>query len=834
MRLILKIFLSLLLLLCFGYSFSQPTKVLASNEIQLALKKLSTVGSVLYIAAHPDDENTRLLTYFANEKLLRTGYLSITRGDGGQNLIGKEQGELLGLIRTQELLAARRTDGAEQFFTRANDFGYTKNPEETFTFWDHEKVLSDVVWVIRNFKPDVIITRFPTTGEGGHGQHTASAILAGEAFKAAADPAKFPEQLKYVTVWQAKSLWWNTFKFGDNNTINEDQYHFEAGVYNPLLGKWYGEIAAESRSQHKSQGFGVPRSRGKQLEYFKPLDGDTSCKNIFCNTDLTWKRIAGSEKLNALIKKALTDFNPERPEAILQTLLDAYKEIKNIKDDYWRKQKTKELEQLIISCSGLWFEATAADYSFVSGDSLKLKLSAVKYSDFPVTLSKVYFDEKTDSVLNKPCDKNEMISFDKTIITKTNLENTTPYWLKEKHSTGMYEVNNQLLIGTPENAPALNVKFAFTFNNQPVEFTTPIVYKWTDPVKGEKYRPLEIRPAVTLNFSDHAYIFPDDKPKKIHLSIKSEKDSLVGTVHFSGNIPYKIEPDDFSVNLKKKGDEQKIEITVKPNSTLINEKKNSSTDVSAFFTSDDKKINSDKSIVEIKYDHIPYQTLFPDAAAKLIKIDLNKKGENIGYIEGAGDAVPQCLQQIGYHVTFLTDDMIENDSLNKYDAIITGVRAYNTNEHMQSHYQKLMNYIEKGGNLIVQYNTNNFLSTVPVSIGPYPFKISRDRVTDESAAVTCTSPKHPLMNTPNVITREDFESWIQERGLYYPTEISDKYETIISCNDKGEKPLDTGIIMAKYGKGNFVYTSLSFFRELPAGVPGAYRLFVNMISLGKN
>jgi LmbE family N-acetylglucosaminyl deacetylase len=834
MRSKIEFVLPLAILFCFNNSFSQPTKILSSGEIQLALKKLNTVGSVLYIAAHPDDENTRLLTYFANEKLLRTGYLSITRGDGGQNLIGKEQGELLGLIRTQELLAARRMDGAEQFFTRANDFGYTKNPEETFTFWDHQKVLADVVWVLRNFKPDIIIARFPTTGEGGHGQHTASAILAGEAFKAAADPAMFPGQLKYTGTWQAKSLWWNTFNFGDNNTQREDQYHFDAGVFNPLFGKWYGEIAAESRSQHKSQGFGVPRGRGKQVEYFKPLDGDTVCKNIYCNTDFTYDKIAGAEKFSMLVQKALTDFKPEKPELILTTLLEAYKEIQNLKNDYWKKQKTKELEQLIISCAGLWYEATATDYSVVAGDSLKLKLSAVKYSDFPVILNKISFDENTDTTLNKSCEKNNIISFEKTILTKPNLENTTPYWLKEKHSTGMYEINDQLLTGTPENVPSLNVKFIFNFNNQSIEFLTPVVYKWTDPVKGEKYRPLEIRPPVTLNFSDHVYIFADDKPKKILLSLRSEKDSLKGKISFSESASYKFEPNHFSVSLNKKGEEQKTEITVIPNSERAGDKKKNTSEVTAFFSSDDKKITSDKSMVEIRYDHIPYQTLFPAAAAKLIKIDLNKKGKNIGYIEGAGDAVAQCLQQIGYNVTFLTDDRIENDSLNKYDAIITGVRAYNTNERMHYHYQKLMNYIETGGNLIVQYNTNNFLSNVPVNIGPYPFKISRDRVTDEGAAVTCTSPNHPLMNTPNKITPDDFESWVQERGLYYPSEISDKYETIISCNDKGEKPLNTGIITAKYGKGNFVYTSLSFFRELPAGIPGAYRLFVNLISLGKN
>ena len=304
---------------------AQPQKTWNSSDIKLALKKLNTVGSVLYIAAHPDDENTRLLAYFANEKCLRTGYLSMNRGDGGQNLIGTEQGELMGAIRTQELLAARRVDGAEQFFTRANDFGYSKNPEETMRIWGHDTVLADVVWVIRNFKPDIIITRFPTTGEGGHGHHTASAILAEEAFKAAADPTRFRDQLKYVSVWQAKSLYWNTFNFGSGaNTIDSTQLKLDVGVYNPLLGKGYGEIAAESRSMHKSQGFGVPKQRGKQVEYFKHIAGDSSSTDLFAGINLTWKRVKGSEKIQKDIDAANDDYQVDKPEKAINDLLDAY------------------------------------------------------------------------------------------------------------------------------------------------------------------------------------------------------------------------------------------------------------------------------------------------------------------------------------------------------------------------------------------------------------------------------------------------------------------------------------------------------------------------------
>jgi LmbE family N-acetylglucosaminyl deacetylase len=320
-----KLILCTFLLFQFQLSNAQTEAPKSSAEILQALHKLNTVGSVLYVAAHPDDENTRLLSYMSKEQKVRTGYLSITRGDGGQNLIGKEQGEMLGLIRTQELLAARRTDGAEQFFTRAFDFGYSKTPEETFNFWNRDSILSDMVWVIRNFKPDVMICRFPTTGEGGHGHHTASAILALQAFDDAANPQKFAWQLKHTAVWQARSIFWNTFNFGTTNTTSENQIKFDVGVYNPLLGKSYGEIAAESRSFHKSQGFGSAKQRGQALEYFKLLKGD-SCKNhVLENVNLSWNRIKGAEEIQKAIDACIKQFNHNSPNEIVPQLIAVYK-----------------------------------------------------------------------------------------------------------------------------------------------------------------------------------------------------------------------------------------------------------------------------------------------------------------------------------------------------------------------------------------------------------------------------------------------------------------------------------------------------------------------------
>jgi LmbE family N-acetylglucosaminyl deacetylase len=350
-RLLLAVFGAALYFSSFAQTYS------TSADIYLGLKKLNVLGSVLYIAAHPDDENTRLLTYFSKDRLYRTGYLSLTRGDGGQNLIGDEQGIELGLIRTQELLSARRIDGAEQFFSRAFDFGFSKTPQETFTKWDKEKILSDVVWVIRQFQPDVILTRFPTTGEGGHGHHTASAILANEAFNAAADPSRFPEQLKYVQPWQPKRILWNGFNFGGNaNTANNDLFHFDVGGYNPVLGKSYGEISADSRSQHKSQGFGIARSRGEAMEYFKSTGGSAPVNDLFEDVDVTWKRVKGGEKVQQLINSVLATFDFMQPQKSVPQLVEIYKTLNTLTPSYWRDQKIKEVKNLIEGASGLWIE----------------------------------------------------------------------------------------------------------------------------------------------------------------------------------------------------------------------------------------------------------------------------------------------------------------------------------------------------------------------------------------------------------------------------------------------------------------------------------------------
>lgn len=800
-------------------------------DILLGLKKLQTVGSVLYVAAHPDDENTRLLAYLAKEKNLRTGYISMTRGDGGQNLIGKEQGELLGLIRTQELLAARRSDGAEQFFTRANDFGYSKNPEETFRFWNKDSILGDLVWVIRNFKPDVIICRFPTTGEGGHGHHTASALLAVEAFEAAADPARYPEQLAYTNIWKAKRIFFNSFNFGGTNTTSADQLKMDVGTFNPLLGKGYGEIAAESRSFHKSQGFGSARGRGSVIEYFKQLQGDSAMHDIFERIDQTWNRLPGTGTISALIDEALAHYKADKPAASVPELVKIFSSMlnwngKGPEGDYWKAIKLKEIESLILACSGLWLEAAATDYSGIPGEPVSMNLQVIKRNDLGVTLQKISFFGKSDTITSLSLKFNELYSFGHQEIIPEQVNWSSPYWLNEPHDAGRYMVRNRQWIGKPENPAALMVSFDLEIGGIRFTIDKPLIFKSTDPVKGEVYRPFEILPPATIQLQDKVFVFDETKARTIQVVVEAHTSKVQGTLEIQVPDGWNLKMNDRTFNLTKKGDEAILEgILTPPGNASTGKLKASLLINGRSYT---------KSIHRIEFDHIPYQFTLTDADFKLVKLNLQKSKGSIGYIPGAGDEIPSCLKQLGYEVVTLTDDFLSNADLSVYSAIVTGIRAYNTNDRLQVHYSRLMDYIKQGGNLVVQYNTNNRIGPVLAKIGPYPFTISRDRVTDETAAVTYADPGHPALLVPNKIESNDFNDWVQERGIYFATEMDSAYKAVLSMKDPGEKESNGSLIIAPYGKGNFVYTGLAFFRELPAGVPGAYRLFVNLLSLPRH
>jgi LmbE family N-acetylglucosaminyl deacetylase len=808
-----RLYLFLIAVVVPFFTKAQNMQQLNAAEIKQGLEALNVTGSVLYIAAHPDDENTRLLAYLAKEKKVRAGYLSLTRGDGGQNLIGNEQAELLGLIRTQELLAARCTDGAEQFFTRANDFGFSKNPEESFKIWDKAKILADVVWVIRKFQPDVIITRFPEDGRAGHGHHSGSAILAREAF-AAADPKQFPEQLAYVKPWQAKRIVWNTFNFGGNNTTSDDQLKIDVGLYNPLLGKSYGEIAAESRSNHRSQGFGSARQRGSSTEFFTPVAGEKATKDIFEGVDFSLNRVPGSAAIQQLVTEVNTSYNAADPSASVARLLKLRQLVKG------KPFKHDLLDDLILACAGIWLESAAANSAYALNQPINVKIQGIARVkpgfSLPVSV------EETNSGAAFELAPNKFVSQDKDIST-TNIGLTQPYWLEKQHPLGTFVVDSLSKIGLAENPIGLSALFKVKIGDQVIEKKRPVVYKYTDQVRGEIYQPLVIAPPVTATLSEKAFIFNGNEPKRISVQLKSFKDNASGVIAPQVPSGWKVSPQKTDFTLARKGEEQVLEFTVTPagNTSGGNFLLDVIVDGQTFH----------KGLRVIDYEHIPVQTLFPFAEARMDKIDLKLAGKRIGYIAGAGDLVPESLKQIGYEVVNLTENQVLNADLSGFDAIVTGVRLYNVNEHIRSMQPKLMKYVENGGTLLVQYNVNNPLKIE--NIGPYPFRLSRDRVTEEDAKVTVLAPNHPILNYPNQITVKDFEGWIQERGLYFVTDADQKYTPVFSMNDSGESAKNGSLIVADYGKGRFVYTGLSFFRQLPAGVPGAYRLFVNLISRKK-
>jgi LmbE family N-acetylglucosaminyl deacetylase len=817
----LKLLLVVLIFHFSHFTFAQPPKTYSSSEIFQQIKKLNVLGSVLYIAAHPDDENTRLLSWLANEKLYRTGYLSITRGDGGQNLIGDEQGIELGLIRTQELLSARRLDGAEQFFTRAYDFGYSKSPEETFKFWDKQKILSDVVWIIRKFQPDVIITRFPSTGEGGHGHHTASAILAEEAFELAGDATKFSEHFGYgVKPWKPKRLLWNTFNFGNTNTQRGDQFKIDAGGFNALLGKSYGEIAAESRSQHKSQGFGVPRSRGIQLEYFKTIKGDAPVNDLMDGISTGWDRL-NNVSIKESVKAITNSYSFIHPENSVSQLVSFYQSIIRLGNEHWRSTKTKDVLQLIEAASGLYMEATTSQPYAVQGDSLNISVIANNRSGINIKNVDVSLGD-TSYVLSKNLNKNENVKQDISIFISGDAKITQPYWLEQPFEKGRFNVNMQEQIGKPENEPA-GLTFLAEIEGQRLSFTKPVQYKSNDPVKGEQYQPLAILPKIEMKFVENNYVSANNKPVKVHAKYSSNgKDTVqyMVTKHFSRNVH--TAKNTYNYNSIKKEDHEAFDLI--PVKNIFNHKEEIT--LSSYY----KKQQFKSYHRTINYDHIPAITYFSKASANFIAVDLKIGGSKIGYIAGAGDKVPEALQQMGYEVMMLKENDLTEDNLKQFNAIITGVRAYNVHTWLTNAYDILMNYVKNGGVLLVQYNTNSNVGPMKAKISPYPFTISRSRVSEEDAKVNFIQPDHPLLNYPNKMTDKDFEGWVQERSIYHAESLDSNYQTIISMKDSGEKEHNGSLIIAGFGKGKFIYTGISFFRQLPAGVPGAYRLFANLLS----
>jgi len=814
--------------------YGQAPRKYTSGEIYQKIEKLGFLGSVLYVAAHPDDENTRMISYLANERKAHTTYLSLTRGDGGQNLIGTEINEFLGVLRTQELLMARSVDNGNQMFTRANDFGYSKNAEETIKIWDTEKVKADVVWAMRKTRPDVIINRFDhrTSGET-HGHHTASAMLSMELFEKAADSAAYPEQLAHVRTWLPRRLffnisWW--FYGSEEKFRKADKSNFmsmDLGTYYPLLGKSNTEIAAESRSRHKCQGFGSTGTRGSQIEYLELLKGDLppNRSDVFEGINTSWTRVGNGEKVKELWDNLKQNYDFRNPSKSLADLIRIHRAIQLTDDPFWKELKSREVLELIEACSGMFLEAKANVHKLVAGESTTVDFEIISRSFEGWSVSDVKGKGfQFDSTFQQPLSVNEPLKWSSTITIPDDTPLTAPYWLTETGTLGLYQVNDQQLIGKPETPRSLKVVFTLKTGDDVFSIEKEVVYKFNSPENGETYRPLEIVPAFSVACSEPVYIFADQTPKEIKVIVHGWAGTQKGKLSIPLPKDWKIAPKFHDVETTQKGESREFIFTVTPPQTAQ--------EFTITPVVETSKALFNAKITEIKYDHIPHQTVVMQAKSKLSRIEISTKAKRIAYVMGAGDELPKHLRQIGCIVDELKADEITAEKLASYEALVVGVRAYNTEEALKFKQPAIFEYCSKGGTVIVQYNTSGGMVTK--ELAPYPLTISRARVSVEEAEMKILTPDHPLLNFPNRINKGDFDGWVQERGLYFPGEWDPAFTPVFSCNDPNEKEQQGSLLIATYGKGHYIYTGLSFFRQLPAGVSGAYRLFSNLISIGAN
>jgi len=833
-----RLFTLFLAIMCLGSTLpmsAQKPADINAVDIYNKVEKLNVLGSVLYIAAHPDDENTRLISYFANDRKLRTAYLSLTRGDGGQNLIGTQIWEKLGLIRTNELLRARSVDGGQQFFSRANDFGYSKHPDETLAFWNKDEVMHDIIKVIREFRPDVIVNRFDHRTPGRtHGHHTSSAMLSVEAFDIAGDATAYADRLAHLEPWQPERVFFNTswwFYGSRDNFAKADKTNLfaaDAGVYYPMRGISNTEIAARSRSMHKSQGFGSTGTRRSEMEYVELIKGSTptSKEDPVSGIDLTWNRVKGGGAIKAKVDALLSNFNFNKPSDNIPALVSIYKSIERIEDTHWRGIKLDEIREIIIASAGLYLEARSQSPTAVRGETVNINLEAINRSDANVRLKSVSMsDEYTVIEVNEALNFNERKNLESVLPIEASAALSNPYWLNKPGTMGMYHVDDERMIGQPMPPAARHAIFELEIEGISVAITKDIVFKRNDPVDGEVYAPFYIMPFASVAFTDPVYIFPDSEAKEVAVTLKSYKDNLKGTLTVAHPEGWNINPSSIAIDLKKKGSEQDYTFSINGPSSAA------SAELELKLTTDDGAV-LDQAVTEINYDHIPDQVLLSPAKAKFERLSLRTKGNNIAYLQGAGDDIPKSLRQIGYNVTDIEVSDIYAGGLSHYDAVVMGIRAYNTKKELLLKKDALLDYMNQGGTVVVQYNTSRRVKGD--DIAPYPMELSRNRVTDELATVTFEVPEHEILNYPNKITTDDFENWVQERGLYFPNNWDNKYESPLSCFDKGEDAQLGGLLVAEVGKGHFIYTGYSWFRQLPAGVPGAFRLFANMLSIGKN
>ena len=796
---------------------AQKPQTPTPSEIYFKIEKLNVLASAMYIAAHPDDENTRLITYLTHHDKAYTNYLSLTRGNGGQNLISNELGTDLGIIRTNELWNARNIDGGRQFFSTADDFGFSKHPKEAFEKWDKDLLLKQMVYMIRKEQPDVIVNRFDHRTEGTtHGHHTASAQLSKLAFNLANDKNYKGLSQENAEIWQPKRLFFNVswFFFGSKQAFDKaDKSKYiplNIGVFYNQLGKNNQEIASLSRSQHQSQGFGDMSSRGEEIDYVELVDGDAlKSSNLFEGVDTSWNRIKDGNKIQPLVTQLINEYDFKDPSKSIKLLTKIYSEIDKLPETIWKTRKQNEVKELIKNCAGLFLDITTNEPYTTPNEKVEVKVEVANRSNQNIVIKDVTINNDKTIVGKSLADQEVYYDYFQTKFTNQDYTNF-------KFIDNFNDFKNQF-------NPNQKNEIGLEINGVYLLYTLPIQYHYKDVVKGEIYKPFHVVPAISIQFKQSVYISNPKKNKNISIFLSNYSDEDINSKLLlkmkskkSKRLTFE-KTLDFNVNKNEKNKEIVITNDHIEGEYIINLFEN------------EKVINSNE-IKWVDYNHIPLNYYLKDSETKIVSFNKSVlKKSKIGYIVGAGDEIPQVLKNVGYNVDFINLETVKADELSKYETIIVGIRAFNTESSLKTKNKLLFDYTKNGGTVIVQYQTNGNLQTD--EIAPYKLTIGRTRITDENAVVKFINPNETVLNKPFKITQENFKNWVQEQGLYYADEFASEFQPVFTSHDFDEKDTNGALLIAKHGKGNYIYTGLSFFRQLPAGNTGALELFINLIEL---
>lgn len=861
MKSIKRQILGVLLILCFGAVFFlrgtaqvRPVNDYGAIGLHQLLRKLNTNASVMMIGAHPDDEDSALLAYLSRHDQGRTAYLSLTRGDGGQNIIGPELFESLGVIRTEELLQARRLDGAQQLFARAFDYGFSKTLAEAKGKWEEKALLCDTVRAIRYFRPLVVIARFSGTPADGHGQHQFSGYLAPVAVRAAGDGSQCAAS---GPAWKVPKFYVEQ-GFSSNSTST---MRLNTGEYDPVLGRTYFEIAMEGRSQHKSQGEGRLELHGDQFSGLNliestgtKLEKETSVYDGLDTSITGMEKFAGNAgellaprltKLQQVAESALKAYEPGFPDKTLPFLVEGYRLAVDIESTNrlpavkaFARQKQTEFREAIQLAGGIKLDALSSTETVVPGESFQVSAKVYFPRDKNIVVKDITLKtpprweaakaeepkENAPGVFRREA-SNSSAFFSVKVSGDARL--TQPYWLDDPREGDLFSWpldDNQNL---PFQPALVEAEVKMDIAGQEVIVTAPVQYRYADEARGEIRRELNVVPSLSISLDQKLLIVPQsDKPqtRRVVMSVENHSAKAVNgnaslNVHTSPE--WRVISDNSLVALKKKGEKTSVafDITIPAR-----------TPAGKYLISPQVGLGEALATSEmhtLEYPHIQTHRYYTRAAVEVTVLDLKVSPVKVGYIMGSGDQVPEAIRQMGLTVEMI-DDLNKGD-LSKYDVVVVGVRASEVRDDFIAHTPKLMDYMNKGGTLIVQYQRN-----VYAQMGSAPFPMTMGaRVVDENAKVTILQPEHPVFNVPNKITDADFTGWVQERNAYNFNTFDEKYIPLLEAHDVGEPENKGGLVIADIGKGKYIYCSYSMFRQLPSGVGGAYRLFANMLSLPK-